>query len=362
MSSLEGMNARYDAVVVGARAAGAATALLLARRGLRVLAVDRGAYGSDTLSTHALMRAGVLQLGRWGLLDRIQAAGHAARPAHRLPLRGRGPRHPHQAEGRRPRPLRAAPHPARPRPRGRRRRRGRHGPPPGPRGGPRSRGHGTSRGRSPAGRGRRDAKRPSRDRDRRRRPALDRRIPRAGARHPPGPARRRQPLRLLVGPGRGRLPLVLEPRGGRRRHPDERTARSCSSRGCPRNGSPRGAGGRPRGYLRLLAEAAPDLAERLSGARLVGALHGFPGHARVPSSPVGARAGPSWATPPTSRTRSPPTASATRCATRSSSPGPSRRGGDEALADYEATRDGALHRALRRDRPHRVASSGTRPS
>ena len=75
MTALDGIRERYDAVVVGARAAGAATALLLARRGLRVLAVDRGAYGSDTLSTHALMRAGVLQLGRWGLLGRIQAAG-----------------------------------------------------------------------------------------------------------------------------------------------------------------------------------------------------------------------------------------------------------------------------------------------
>jgi flavin-dependent dehydrogenase len=75
MNGLDRVEARYDAVVVGARAAGAATAMLLARRGLSVLAVDRGAYGSDTLSTHALMRAGVLQLGRWGLLDRIQRAG-----------------------------------------------------------------------------------------------------------------------------------------------------------------------------------------------------------------------------------------------------------------------------------------------
>jgi flavin-dependent dehydrogenase len=75
VSALDGLSPRYDAVVVGARAAGAATAMLLARRGLRVLAVDRGAYGADTLSTHALMRAGVLQLVRWGLLDRIEAAG-----------------------------------------------------------------------------------------------------------------------------------------------------------------------------------------------------------------------------------------------------------------------------------------------
>src|SRR5690242_6937248 len=65
----------YDVVVVGARAAGAATAHLLARSGLRVLLVDRGRYGTDTLSTHALMRGGVLQLSRWGLLEKIIAAG-----------------------------------------------------------------------------------------------------------------------------------------------------------------------------------------------------------------------------------------------------------------------------------------------
>ena len=68
----------YDVVVVGARVAGAATALLLARAGLRVAVVDRGAYGSDTLSTHALMRAGVLQLSRWGVLDQVVAAGTPA--------------------------------------------------------------------------------------------------------------------------------------------------------------------------------------------------------------------------------------------------------------------------------------------
>ena len=66
---------RYDVVVVGARCAGAATAMLLARRGLRVLVVDRERYGADTLSTHALMRGGVLQLHRWGILDGVKAAG-----------------------------------------------------------------------------------------------------------------------------------------------------------------------------------------------------------------------------------------------------------------------------------------------
>ena len=57
------MNRNWDAIVVGARMAGAATALLLlARGGLRVLCVDRSRCGSDTLSTHALMRGGSLQL------------------------------------------------------------------------------------------------------------------------------------------------------------------------------------------------------------------------------------------------------------------------------------------------------------
>ncbi|HWM22499.1 MAG TPA: NAD(P)/FAD-dependent oxidoreductase [Ilumatobacteraceae bacterium] len=65
----------YDVVVVGARAAGAATAFLLARHGLSVLMVDRSDHGADTLSTHALMRGGVIQLHRWGLLDDVIAAG-----------------------------------------------------------------------------------------------------------------------------------------------------------------------------------------------------------------------------------------------------------------------------------------------
>jgi cation diffusion facilitator CzcD-associated flavoprotein CzcO len=68
----------YDVLVVGARCAGAATAMLLARAGLRVMLVDRSPAGTDTLSTHALMRAGVIQLHRWGLLDRVIAAGTPA--------------------------------------------------------------------------------------------------------------------------------------------------------------------------------------------------------------------------------------------------------------------------------------------
>src|SRR5689334_8424691 len=61
----------YDVIIAGARCGGAATALLLAQAGVRVLLIDRQALGSDTMSTHAIMRAGVLQLDRWGLLQRL---------------------------------------------------------------------------------------------------------------------------------------------------------------------------------------------------------------------------------------------------------------------------------------------------
>jgi len=68
----------WDAIVVGARCAGSATALLLARAGCRVLVLEAGRPGADTLSTHALMRGGVIQLHRWGLLDEVVAAGTPA--------------------------------------------------------------------------------------------------------------------------------------------------------------------------------------------------------------------------------------------------------------------------------------------
>lgn len=71
--------ARWDVIVVGARVAGSSTAMLLARAGLKVLVLDRSRRGSDTLSTHALMRGGVLQLSRWGLLDRVVAGADPVR-------------------------------------------------------------------------------------------------------------------------------------------------------------------------------------------------------------------------------------------------------------------------------------------
>ena len=65
----------YDVVIVGARCAGAATAMLLAALGLRVLVFDKSRFGSDTVSTHALMRPAVLLLRRWGLTDRLEEQG-----------------------------------------------------------------------------------------------------------------------------------------------------------------------------------------------------------------------------------------------------------------------------------------------
>jgi 2-polyprenyl-6-methoxyphenol hydroxylase-like FAD-dependent oxidoreductase len=73
-------SAGYDVVVIGARVAGAATAMLLARRGHKVLMVDRAPAGADTTSTHAVLRSGVLQLKRWGLLDRVIDSGTPAIP------------------------------------------------------------------------------------------------------------------------------------------------------------------------------------------------------------------------------------------------------------------------------------------
>ncbi|MCU9850101.1 NAD(P)/FAD-dependent oxidoreductase [Defluviimonas sp. WL0024] len=71
-------NTAYDAIIVGARCAGASTAMLLARRGAKVLVVDHDQPGTDTMSTHALMRAGVFQLRKWGLLHAIVGAGTPA--------------------------------------------------------------------------------------------------------------------------------------------------------------------------------------------------------------------------------------------------------------------------------------------
>jgi 2-polyprenyl-6-methoxyphenol hydroxylase-like FAD-dependent oxidoreductase len=65
----------YDAIIVGARCAGSPTAMLLARRGYRVLVVDRAEFPSDTVSTHIVQAPAVAALHRWGLLDEVIASG-----------------------------------------------------------------------------------------------------------------------------------------------------------------------------------------------------------------------------------------------------------------------------------------------
>ena len=69
------MSQPHDAIIVGARCAGSPTAMLLARKGYRVLVVDRATFPSDTVSTHVVQPLARAALARWGLLDRLDATG-----------------------------------------------------------------------------------------------------------------------------------------------------------------------------------------------------------------------------------------------------------------------------------------------
>lgn len=64
----------YDVIVVGARCAGSPTAMLLARRGYRVLLLDRCTFPSDSMRAHYIQRPGIALLHRWGLLERVVAS------------------------------------------------------------------------------------------------------------------------------------------------------------------------------------------------------------------------------------------------------------------------------------------------
>jgi flavin-dependent dehydrogenase len=67
------MENMYDVIIVGARCAGSPLAMLLARKGYRVLVVDKAAFPSDTVSTHHIHQPGVARLKRWGLIEKIKA-------------------------------------------------------------------------------------------------------------------------------------------------------------------------------------------------------------------------------------------------------------------------------------------------
>lgn len=73
--SAPGRTTDYDVVVVGARVAGSPTAMLLARKGYRVLLVDRMRFPSDVISSHFIHAYGVARLARWGLLQRLLDTG-----------------------------------------------------------------------------------------------------------------------------------------------------------------------------------------------------------------------------------------------------------------------------------------------
>uniref|UniRef100_UPI002457914D NAD(P)/FAD-dependent oxidoreductase n=1 Tax=Nocardia neocaledoniensis TaxID=236511 RepID=UPI002457914D len=64
-----------DVVIVGARCAGAASAITLARAGFRVIVLDAAPLPSDTLSTHLLWPAGLAELQHLGALTDVLALG-----------------------------------------------------------------------------------------------------------------------------------------------------------------------------------------------------------------------------------------------------------------------------------------------
>lgn len=74
MTSVE-PTSTYDVIVVGARCAGSPTAMLLARKGYRVLLLERATFPSDTMRNHFIHAPAIARVKRWGLLDRLIATG-----------------------------------------------------------------------------------------------------------------------------------------------------------------------------------------------------------------------------------------------------------------------------------------------
>jgi len=64
-------NQAFDAVIIGARCAGSAAAIGLARAGRRVLLIDRVSFPSDTLSTHVNFPSAVAEIQALGALERV---------------------------------------------------------------------------------------------------------------------------------------------------------------------------------------------------------------------------------------------------------------------------------------------------
>jgi 2-polyprenyl-6-methoxyphenol hydroxylase-like FAD-dependent oxidoreductase len=79
----------FEVVVVGGRCAGAATAMLLAGSGLRVLVVDRAVEGSDTISGHMIKPDGVARLAAWDILPDLLGTGCPPISAAEVVIAGR---------------------------------------------------------------------------------------------------------------------------------------------------------------------------------------------------------------------------------------------------------------------------------
>ncbi|HLB24401.1 MAG TPA: NAD(P)/FAD-dependent oxidoreductase [Dehalococcoidia bacterium] len=78
----------YDVIIVGARCAGSPLAMLLAKKGRKVLVVDRATFPSDIMSTHYIQPEGVKRLQEWGLYDRVMASNCPPIPSITFTLGG----------------------------------------------------------------------------------------------------------------------------------------------------------------------------------------------------------------------------------------------------------------------------------
>jgi len=75
MSSENNNKKSYDVIVVGARVAGSPLAMLLAKKGYKVLLLDGAAFPSDRISTHFIMYPGCALLKEWGLDEKLEKEG-----------------------------------------------------------------------------------------------------------------------------------------------------------------------------------------------------------------------------------------------------------------------------------------------
>ncbi len=69
------MREHADVIVVGARCAGSPLAALLARRGIRVVVLERAGFPSDTFSSHLFEADAISFVNRLGALERLRATG-----------------------------------------------------------------------------------------------------------------------------------------------------------------------------------------------------------------------------------------------------------------------------------------------